>query len=105
MVSADKKTLHLEEKGGQLDTKRDYVIGGPATEGEMLGKMYKETVDWQGEALVLTRRHVKGDFELVLTRFLARADDGTPTIRLQSVHKDLSTGTETESSSTFCKAP
>jgi hypothetical protein len=105
MVSADKKTLHLEEKGGQLDTKRDYVIGGPATEGEMLGKMYKETVDWQGEALVLTRRHVKGDFELVLTRFLARADDGTPTIRLQSVHKDLSTGTETESSSIFCKAP
>ena len=106
VISADNKTLHLEEKGaGGLDTNRDYVIGADFTEGTVMGKTYLERVTWQGGALVLLRRHIKGDFELELTRFLDKSTggDGEVVLRLQSVHRNLNTNIETESTSIFKK--
>lgn len=69
-----------------------YEIGADEpVENFILKKKFRDTCDWEGGALVLTRRHDAGDFELVFRRYL-ETKDGEEVIRLVAIHKNLKTG-------------
>ena len=100
-MNDDLTSLRLQEVGGAVNTDCTFEIGGEWVMGNILKKKYLQRAEWNGTALQLTRRHDSQLHELILTRFLTVDESGSREMRLTSVHRDLLTGVETESSSIF----
>lgn len=98
----DLKTLRFQEKGGGIETDFNLIIGAEEWTPIVINKKkFRQKVDWSGSALQITRRHVDESYEIILTRFLSIKENGEKEIRLTSIHRDLFTKHETESTALF----
>ena len=99
-MDAMRTAMHLTEKGGPIDLDNTYTIGNDFQDSKILERTFRDKAYWMGDALVLHRVVVTGEFELVLTRTLS---DEEGELVLKSVHRNLENMHETEATTWFVR--
>lgn len=98
IMDEDMSALRLLEQAGPMEQDNCITIGSDYRPLAVLKKKFKQRFYWEGSVLICQRVHELNDFELIIKRCFENDQ-----IMATMIHRDLSTGQETESSSWFTK--
>ena len=103
-LDANMQAMRMQEKGGPINIDFTLTIGAPDAEPyDNNGKKLAHKAYWEGEALVMHRIVIDGNYELVNKRTLDESTDVKQLV-CSITFRDLRTGNEVEATSWFSYA-